>query len=232
MKESLITKQFLKRQGSPGGVHQQGAALIIALVMLAVMTIIGVANMNSAGLEMKMIASTIDRNKAFSVADAGLRAAEVWLEKSSNIQEKDLYTDTCNTSVDQCFTPACNDGLCFQGVYEKNAIPNRRRYSCEVVPDTASTRTVFWSDPALDVWNDAGKYRTLNIGTESVKYIVEFLCFVNKGNPPSGGSAIPFDATSANNNNADVLFRITVLFDDDSRRVPVMLQSNYVFPLT
>lgn len=240
-----MQRKLLSSRGSPNISHRQsGAALIIALVMLAIVTIIGVANMNSSGLEMKMIASTLDRNKAFSIADAGLRAAETWLEKTSGLAEEDLYTDTCGSRT-LCFSPTCTNGLCFQGIYEENVIPNRRRYGCEVVPSGVSRR-VFWRDSGLNVWNNAAQHRTVQIGpvdieradgsvvqeTYSVKYIVEFLCFVSKGTPPNGGKATPFDATKDNNNNADVLFRITVFFDGDDRRVPVMLQSNYVFPLS
>ncbi|WP_086931186.1 pilus assembly PilX family protein [Agarilytica rhodophyticola] len=211
--------------------QQNGAALIVALVMLAVMTIIGVANMNSASLEMKMIASTLDRNKAFSIADAGLRAAESWLANSANIKEKDLYVDTCDPNVNNCFTANCSEGRCFEGVYNENAIPNFRRFGCEVFPSTStSQRTAFWRNP--DVWNDTGRHATVNVGTDTVKYIVEFLCFVDKGDSSSGSGPIPFDATTPNNNNGDALFRITVFFDGDGGRAPVMLQSNYVFPLS
>ncbi|GAB6067343.1 pilus assembly protein [Methylothermus subterraneus] len=56
--------------------HQIGAALIVSLVMLLVMTILGVAAVQSVILEERMAGNYFDRNVAFQAAEAALRQAE------------------------------------------------------------------------------------------------------------------------------------------------------------
>jgi len=64
---------------------QQGAVLIIALIMLLILTILGVAVMESSSLQERMAGNNLDRNRAFRAAEAGLRAGEVeiagWVEQ-------------------------------------------------------------------------------------------------------------------------------------------------------
>lgn len=58
---------------------QQGAVLIIALIMLLILTILGVAVLDSSVLEERMAGNYIERNRAFQSAEAGLRAGERWI---------------------------------------------------------------------------------------------------------------------------------------------------------
>ena len=55
---------------------QSGAALPVALVMLLVSTILGLASMRSATTQEKMSANMYDRSLAYQSAEAALRAAE------------------------------------------------------------------------------------------------------------------------------------------------------------
>lgn len=59
--------------------HQRGAALVVGLIMLLLLTLIGVAGMRDTLLQQKMVASTKDRDIAFQAAEAALRAAELSL---------------------------------------------------------------------------------------------------------------------------------------------------------
>ena len=61
---------------SPNITQQQGATLIVALVLLAIVTIVGIAGMRGSNLEMKMIASARDRAMAFEAAEAALKIVE------------------------------------------------------------------------------------------------------------------------------------------------------------
>lgn len=54
----------------------KGSALILSLVFLLLLTIIGVASMQSATLQERMSGNTRDRNLAFQTAEAALRGAE------------------------------------------------------------------------------------------------------------------------------------------------------------
>ena len=56
--------------------RQRGAALVIALIMLLVMTVLGLAAMQITRMEERMAGNTRDLNLAFQGAEAGLRDSE------------------------------------------------------------------------------------------------------------------------------------------------------------
>lgn len=59
---------------------QQGVALIIALVLLVIMTLLGLSAMRTVSLEERMTGHTYDRSLSFQSAEAALREAESWAE--------------------------------------------------------------------------------------------------------------------------------------------------------
>lgn len=56
--------------------RQSGAVLLIALIMLLLLTIIGMAGMRDTNMQEKMAGNLRDQNLAFQAAEAGLRFAE------------------------------------------------------------------------------------------------------------------------------------------------------------
>ena len=62
---------------------ERGAALIVSLLMLVVMTMIGVSAMQTTALEEKMAGNQRDLNQAFQAAEAALRDAEIWLRNQT-----------------------------------------------------------------------------------------------------------------------------------------------------
>mgnify|MGYP001449037553 CR=1 FL=1 len=56
--------------------HQRGVALIVALVLLLIVTVIGLASMRGTSLQERMSANMYDRSLAFQRSEAALRAAE------------------------------------------------------------------------------------------------------------------------------------------------------------
>ena len=56
--------------------HQRGAALVIALIMLLVMTVLGITAMQVTRMEERMAGNSRDVNLAFQGAEAGLRDGE------------------------------------------------------------------------------------------------------------------------------------------------------------
>lgn len=59
------------------GMHkQQGAALVISLLILIIITIVGVSAMQSTVVEEKMAINANERNRAFQAAETALRHAE------------------------------------------------------------------------------------------------------------------------------------------------------------
>ena len=59
---------------------QQGAVLVVTLILLLVVTLLTVSNMQGAVLQQKMAGNTNDRNVAFQAAESALREGEVFLE--------------------------------------------------------------------------------------------------------------------------------------------------------
>ncbi len=77
--------------------EQRGAALVVSLIILLVMTVIGVSAMKTTVLEEKMAANTRQRQIAFQAAEAALRDAEGWIQ--NNISSiADLSNFDGNTS--------------------------------------------------------------------------------------------------------------------------------------
>lgn len=72
MKKPLLTRQ-----------RQRGVALVVALILLVVMTLVGLAGMRTVTLEEKMTASTFDRSLAFQAAESALREAEAVVEAAT-----------------------------------------------------------------------------------------------------------------------------------------------------
>lgn len=65
----MITLRFSLR-------NQSGAALMVSLVMLLIVTLIGLASVRSATTQEKMSANMYDRALAYQAAEAALKAAE------------------------------------------------------------------------------------------------------------------------------------------------------------
>lgn len=59
---------------------QSGAVLFAALIIFAVVTVIGVAAIQTTTLEEKMAGNLRDQTLAFQAAEAALRAGESWLD--------------------------------------------------------------------------------------------------------------------------------------------------------
>lgn len=63
--------------------RQRGAALVLSLVMLLLLTFMGVAAMNTANLQEKMVGNLQDSQVAFEMAEMALRQGESWLAAQS-----------------------------------------------------------------------------------------------------------------------------------------------------
>ncbi len=59
--------------------YQQGATLIVSLILLMVMTLIGLSSMQSTTVEEKMAGNMRDQSIAFQAAETALRAGEIYL---------------------------------------------------------------------------------------------------------------------------------------------------------
>ncbi len=59
---------------------QQGAVLVISLIILVILTILGISAMQTTSLEERMAGNMRDRNIAFQAAEATLREGENYLQ--------------------------------------------------------------------------------------------------------------------------------------------------------
>lgn len=71
----------MKRNTYLSRASQQGAALVVSLLILLVLTLIGVTGMQTTSLEEKMTGNMRDRNLAFQSSESALRAGEDYLLK-------------------------------------------------------------------------------------------------------------------------------------------------------
>lgn len=199
---------------------QQGATLIVSLIILAVITILGVASMRSSNLELKMAASARDRAVAFQSAESALGQVEALINTNFTIAN---VLPGCPGS--NCFRPNCNNGLCFSG----DLAGAVNRDDCRLAGSDGKA-VQKWQDQGL--WDDVNTHQKVQVLTNSsadedgnyspvdVRYMIEFLCFV-----PRNDKAI--DDGENSRNNGVPLYRITVRAEGDAGRSAVMLQSVY-----
>lgn len=206
--------------------QQRGVALIVSLVILVLVTVAGVATMESTGMQLKMANASRDRQEAFEAAETALR----FIEENVNDNVDDLgevenmYLE-CSGS--ECFTDDCSGGRCFQGLWRDGENVEQ----CMIVdsaaewgstPEVEPALTNPWQsgsgDDYLNVWDDAGLHMSMTADAydNPIKYIVEFRCFT------------PADpAVELSDTNFAQLYRITARGMSNSGRVEVMLQSTY-----
>ncbi len=202
--------------------RQHGAALIVSLIILTLVTVIGVTGMQTASTELKMIASAKDRTVAFEAAESALVAIEKLLEAAPP-NESNLYS-TCSNN--DCFNSTCGGGRCFAGEY----IPGSERSHCSIADYQASKAPEFWKDTDLDVWNIANKHQTITVDglNQPVKYIVEFMCYAKLNSEYDFGLNTETDNENYSENEMYMpLFRITTLAEGNAKRATVILQSTY-----
>lgn len=201
---------------------QQGAALIVSLIILGVLTVIGVASMQNSGLELKMISSAHDRSVAFEAVETALIKIEDTL--AANPPAYDSHFSECNGN--QCFSSDCQGGLCFSGTFSSET----ERAHCYIANANNNNKEDFWTDENLDVWNTQGKHKVLTVKglNTPVKYIVEFLCFANVGLELGAGfSTQGASAQASENENYKPLYRITAMANGNANRATVVLQTTY-----
>lgn len=206
--------------------QQKGVALIVSLVILIIVTLAGVATMESTGMQLRMANASQDRQQAFEATEAGLRVVEEMISDNTDaVADFDsMYLDCAGPD---CFTADCTGGRCFQGIWRDGETVNQ----CKTVDNAAIAGGVVTVDPPLtnawetggdatflNVWDDAADHLTLDLADfdNDVRYIIEFRCF---------GPADPEVALS--DTNFAQLYRITARGMSDSGRVEVMLQSTY-----
>lgn len=253
----IMNRTYERSRNSYMGRSQKGATLLVALVLLAVVTIIGISGMQSSTLEVKMVASSLERSRAFTTAEAAISRVEARL--FNNIDDLgDLMQGECVATANKpCFTENCDDGYCFEGTYDNDM---QYRLECQIDPADDSPRRLFWKDSVVvddgvnpaatgSVW-DLGQYAEIAVKSKAVPELDA------DNNPVLDGDGnavldeeedtdvkyivefLCFTSSSpdidfsfhGDPDAGDPLFRITVLMDAADSH-PIMLQSTYAFPI-
>ena len=87
----------LSASSRPGMRRQRGVALVVALILLLVVTLIGLAASRGTVLQERMSANSYDRSLAFQRSEAALRSAEAAI--SANYRITDLGGTDCSVAA-------------------------------------------------------------------------------------------------------------------------------------
>lgn len=110
------------RFASPRAV-ERGAALVVSLVLLLVVTILGVTSMRTTTLQERMAGNTRDRHLAFQAGEAALRAGEQWLRVPGNLDVADGHDDLNEpASWDGSGSHGAVDGFTTEGLHQANPV--------------------------------------------------------------------------------------------------------------
>ncbi len=95
--------------------RQSGAALIVSLIFLLVMTLLSTSTMKSATMQERMAGNTRDYNLGFQGAEAALRAAETYLRTTATLPDFDdtgghYVVNSANRPVWYGYTPTDGSG--------------------------------------------------------------------------------------------------------------------------
>lgn len=195
---------------------QQGAVLVVCLVILLVMTLLGVSNMQSTAVQYKMAKNNQDRQVAFQVAETALTKVERLLQENGHDTDE---LQACSAGDASCYDSQCGGGKCFIGSYPSGGAIS----DCSLTPVISVDN--YWSRSDLDVWNDAAKHATVSIDSSTKfpdpKYIVEFLCYIDKD------SDVATDCSTNPATDCAALYRITTLATSEDAKGRVMLQSTF-----
>lgn len=195
--------------------RQAGATLVVSLIILAIVTVLGVASMRSSNLQLKMVASARDRAIALQRGEAALLQIEQQLFTNSYTVRN--FTDSCNPNELTCFSQACTDGLCFFGTFADPLY----KADCSLYSSASGAVSQAWQNGGF--WDNTDRHDTIGIATtdgneSDVRYIVEFMCFAPRDdNTPQ---------LSEDDLNSGVpLYRVTVRAQGEAGRSEVMMQS-------
>ena len=183
---------------------QQGATLLISLVMLALMGIVAASVSQMANSNYKMADIYIDQQTAYEGAEKGIIAAQEVLANMTIEANCDSANSSCFMSKFIHATGKCDQGFCFDGTYSNT--------------NTCTTNDASQSKALHQDESNWANAASLDANT---KYLIEFRCYMMN----SSNSAT---ALAANKNSSywRPLFRISSLHVDATTGARTMVQLN------
>jgi len=208
-----------RRMGQTGfRKSQQGALILVTLLILLIVSMLGMSSVDSTGLEMQMSSNSRLQQQAFEAAEYTLS----WVENDL-VTRGYFSTSSVTNNVDGdagepacgalCFTDDCTGGYCFHGTYAPGDLWSACVVGLPAVEPNANA--ALWAD-------GSGKFLTVVVPNSGVtaKYIIEFMCYTAK-DPTK-------DITEVGNQGR--MYRITTYVVGEGGRARVMLRSVVVEP--
>jgi len=95
--------------------NQQGSIITMALILLALLTIIGIASINTSTTERKLTTNALLHNMAFYAADAGIEAGRAALNnlKIADRGSWDVLLSNPSAAPDQKVPLSCGSNNCY-----------------------------------------------------------------------------------------------------------------------
>ncbi len=112
-------KALLTKRSAEAGIHSQGgAALVIALLLLLVLTILGITGIVTATLELQMAGNAQYQERSFEAAEHAIEQAMVSADLSTANTMANPGTPACGND---CTTPSTGDSFNYQVYYDNSA---------------------------------------------------------------------------------------------------------------
>jgi len=184
---------------------QTGVALVVALVLLVVVTLVGLAAIRGSSLQEKMAGNTVDRAQAFQVTEATLElAARTILPPAAPIPGN--YNVQ---GVTDCATAACTDDPAL-------SIPNATQWAFPSLA-TATAGATGNTTNIVSLYNNRPSYLIQYMGNCSSSGTGNFQ-FTNDQNNQGGGGSLKTSNTC---------YRITARAGAAADRAQIVLQAIY-----
>jgi len=183
--------------------RQQGAVLIVAMVILLVMTVLGVSSQVSSVLQQKMSTAYQQRNLAGLAAESALRAGEAWMNANvtSTLQLNQFVGNT-------------------QGLYSNYTVLN-------VFDITAPASGNLLDIADASLWTNANSIAVINYDNsvaKSPRYIIEY---VGRDKGSGAGDAQDYNDNSAATSRKPHVFQISAIGWSRTEGIYQVLESTY-----
>lgn len=185
--------------------QQKGVALVIALVLLVVVTLVGLAAIRGTSLQEKMAGNTLDRAQAFQVAEATLELAARSILPPAAAPVSSNYNVQ---GVTDCATAACSDN-------PAASIPNASQW--QKVSAIDGSGAVGNTTNIVSIYGNKPSYLIQYMGNCSSSGTGNFV-FTNDQNEQGGGGSMKTSNTC---------YRITARAGGAADRAQIVLQAVY-----
>lgn len=165
---------------------QSGATLLIALVLLIVMTLLGLASIRSTSMQERMGANMFDRSLAFQAVESALREAESTITVTTVVTNSAGLYCPPNGTPPTCAVSGSSGGGSSGGETGTPSAGSTASESSGSSESSSSGSTSSylerWNDPATEWrqattwWNNASATTKSRLGSNRVpQYIIEYM---------------------------------------------------------